>query len=138
MSGGANGQNIITNTSCQTSTLVVPKWPHIAQLQQWIIQLGKNLVESSNKTDHAEIAWINECKDKEFEQLADSGGERFKKLDNKLAAVIHRAYRDEELSDHAHAGHTNSGRRDIQEWRHDARQTDREAHSRVIHDRSPP
>ena len=28
--------------------------------------------------------------------MADSGGERFKKLDNKLAAVIHRAYREEE------------------------------------------
>ena len=38
----------------------------------------------------------NERKHKEFEELADSGGDRFKKLDNKLAAVMHRAYREEE------------------------------------------
>ena len=42
-----------------------------------MIQLGKNIVEASAKTDYVEIGWLNTCKTKEFEELADSGGKRF-------------------------------------------------------------
>ena len=41
--------------------LQVPKWPHVAQLPQWLIQLGKNLVAAGGKTDTAEVAWLNGC-----------------------------------------------------------------------------
>ena len=62
--------------------------PHVSNVQAWLIQLGKNLVEASARSDAAEIGWINECKVKEFEELADSGPHRFHKLDLKLSANL--------------------------------------------------
>ena len=78
----------------QGNKLVVPKWPHVAQVNQWLIQLGKNLVHCSPKNDCAEIAWIQECRNKTFEDLADSGNTRFHKMDLKMAAEMHSAYKD--------------------------------------------
>ena len=55
----------------------VPAWPNVAQIAQWLIQLGKNLVAVSPHSDMAEMEWIKECKYKTFEELADSGEKRF-------------------------------------------------------------
>ena len=77
-------------------TLVVPKWPHVANLNAWLIQLGKNLVDCSSFDDCAEMGWIEECKHKTFEQLLDSGEPRFRKLDLKLANTLYQAYKDQE------------------------------------------
>ena len=74
--------------------LQVPKWPHVAQLPQWLIQLGKNLVNISPYNDCAEITWLQEVKDKSFEELADSGANRFKKMDLKMATEMQSTYKD--------------------------------------------
>ena len=58
-----------------------------------MIQLGKNLVAASHRHDAAEIGWLSECKDKSFEDLADSGPSRFAKLDLKLSANLMEAIR---------------------------------------------
>ena len=63
------------------SRLLVPKRPHVAQLQQWLILLGKNLVSISPLNDCAEIRWLQEVKEKSFEYLADPGPLRFQKMD---------------------------------------------------------
>ena len=76
------------------STLKVPKWPHVHQLQQWLIQLGKNLVSVSTLNDMAEIKWLQEVKTKTFEDLADSGANRFQKMDIKMATEMQSAYKD--------------------------------------------
>ena len=73
----------------------VPAWPNVAQIAQWLIQLGKNLVAVSPHSDMAEIEWLNECKHKTFEELADSGEKRFFKMDLKLSAELHAAYKNE-------------------------------------------
>ena len=75
-------------SSMSNTKLAVPKWPHVAQMTQWLIQLGKNLVACSPHHDCAEIAWLHEAKTKTFEELADSGGPRFVKLDLKMAAEM--------------------------------------------------
>ena len=73
----------------------VPAWPNVAQIAQWLIQLGKNLVAVSPHSDLAEVEWINECKYKTLEELADSGEKRFFKMDLKLSAELHAAYKNE-------------------------------------------
>ena len=78
--------------NANSAKLFVPKWPHVAQVQQWLIQLGKNLVSVSNFNDRAEISWLQECKVKTFEQLANSGGDRFAKLDLKMATEFNAQY----------------------------------------------
>ena len=74
--------------------LQVPKWPHVAQLPQWLIQLGKNLVSISPYNDCAEIKWLQDVKEKSFEELADSGATRFQKMDLKMATEMQSAYKD--------------------------------------------
>ena len=74
--------------------LQVPKWPHVAQLPQWLIQLGKNLVSISPHNDCAEVKWLQEAKEKSFEELADSGPPRFQKMDLKMATEMQSAYKD--------------------------------------------
>ena len=64
----------------QVTDVKVPSWPHVPQIQQRIIQLGKNLVDSSSMSGAAELAWINDCKVKSLDELADCGGARYEKL----------------------------------------------------------
>ena len=79
----------------QVQDVKVPNWPHVSQVAQWIIALGKHLVSASSQSDTAEISWINECKEKTFEELANSGGARFEKLDLKLSETMMRTYQKE-------------------------------------------
>ena len=72
----------------------MPKWPHVAQLLLWLIQLGKNLVSISPCNDCAEIKWLQEVKEKSFEEFAESGPTRFQKMDLKMATEMQSAYKD--------------------------------------------
>ena len=54
------------------------------------------MVDASQKSDMAEVALINECKTNSFEELANSGGKRFEKLNFKLSAFLFAIFKDEE------------------------------------------
>ena len=54
----------------------------------WMAKLSKNLVAASIYFDSEEIAWLNEVFTKTFKELALSGADRFKKLDQLLALAL--------------------------------------------------
>ena len=62
--------------------------PGIVQLTDWKSQLVQNLVASSVRFGKKEVAWFNECETKTFEELADSGEERFHYLDTLLTPAL--------------------------------------------------
>ena len=59
-------------------------------LAQWKVTVASALVQASAFGDRAEVAWFRECGDvgKDFEYFADSGHERFRGLDDKLAVAL--------------------------------------------------
>ena len=65
-------------------------FPNIAQLQNWKSALARNLVAASvvSPMDRKEVQWLNETEGKTFEQLSDSGEERFHHLDALLAEAL--------------------------------------------------
>ena len=68
----------------------VPNFPTIPNLNGWKMQVGKNLVTASGRTDRREIGWWGEvCNPSAtFETLEDSGEERFLSLDLKLPTAL--------------------------------------------------
>ena len=64
-------------------------------------QLRRNVLAVAPFTDDLEIGWLNECYKKTFDELANAGSSRFKRLDMVLskcmATIIHKS--GESLSD---------------------------------------
>ena len=67
-----------------------PSFPNIAQLQNWKSALARNLVAASvvSPMDRKEVQWLNETEGKTFDQLSESGEERFHHLDALLAEAL--------------------------------------------------
>ena len=75
----------------EADLLKIPsEFPTAASLSSWKVQVGKNLVAASGRWDEEEMGWFMETERaySTFESLADSGEERFKSLDLKLAAAL--------------------------------------------------
>ena len=64
--------------------------PTVNSLAEWKVAVARSLLAASAYGDRAEVAWFRECSDptKGFEHFSDSGAERFRGLDNKLAVAI--------------------------------------------------
>ena len=64
-----------------------PPFPNIAQLPTWTSALARSLVAASVAlpVDREEARWFKETESKTFEQLSDSGDERFHHLGALLA-----------------------------------------------------
>ena len=58
-----------------------PKFPKYNEVKQWVFKIGRNCWTVSQYRDMREIFWINEVWDKTFEELGDSGEDRFHDLD---------------------------------------------------------
>ena len=76
--------------------VIVPKFPTITNLKQWHVQLVRNVVLASGRTDHAEVQWMNAVMavNSKFEDFADCGGARFATLDIKLHAALTQIIKD--------------------------------------------
>ena len=75
----------------EAETVKVPSdFPTAASLGHWKVQVGKNLVAASGRWDEEEMSWFMEIEREysTFESLANSGDDRFRSLDLKLAAAL--------------------------------------------------
>ena len=86
----ATDTNVRERRYKEADTIKVPKFPTVASLDNWKIQVGKNLVAASGRWDLQEVEWFMAINRPEstYESLADSGADRFKILDLKLAAAM--------------------------------------------------
>ena len=66
----------------------VPRLPEFYNENEFLTQLGTNLVNASPHCDSKEIQWIREVNWKSFDELEGHGDPRFGKLDNSLAANL--------------------------------------------------
>ena len=57
-------------------------------MKNWLTQLKRNVISCAPTTDMGEIAWLNEIANKTFEQLADSGSAKMKRLDLVLSRLV--------------------------------------------------
>ena len=68
---------------------IPPKLPTVPGLSDWKIRVATALVQASAFGDQAEVAWFRECSDPhDIEYFGDSGGDRYRGLDHKLATAI--------------------------------------------------
>ena len=69
---------------------IPPKLPSVPGLSDWKIKVATALVQDSAYGDQAEVAWLRECNDPDhdFDYFGDSGAERYRGLDHKLATAI--------------------------------------------------
>ena len=80
----------VTRKVKEQDKVLAPKFPTISNLRQWHVQLARNLMVASGRTDGAEVEWLNEVlKDgSKFEDFYSSGAARFATLDIKLHAAL--------------------------------------------------
>ena len=62
-----------------------PKWTEISK---WEGEMIEALCKNSTEVDNLEAAWFGEIKEKTFEELADSGGDRFVWMDRQLGSFV--------------------------------------------------
>ena len=69
---------------------MTPKFPTVTTVPKWENEAARGLVNAGGRIDTKEIEWFRECKsvDVTLESLADSGLDRFKSLDMKLATSM--------------------------------------------------
>ena len=69
---------------------IPPKLPTVPGLSDWKIKVATALVQASAYGDQAEVAWFRECNDADhdLEYFGDSGGDRYRGLDHKLATAV--------------------------------------------------
>ena len=74
----------------EAEKITIPAFPNLIQLPQWEIAVAQALVNASSRVDQREVQWFIVCKhpDSTLASLADSGKERFKGLDIKLATAV--------------------------------------------------
>jgi hypothetical protein len=67
-----------------------PKIPNVVHLRMWLANVSVALVEASAYDDQAEIAWFRAVSDGSatFDDLEDSGDQRFNNLDMMLATAL--------------------------------------------------
>ena len=68
--------------------LKVPTFPTIGTIDAWEASLARNLRAASAYIDGREIQWIKEIRTRTFEELSNSGEQRFAYLDQKLAVEL--------------------------------------------------
>jgi len=71
-----------------TDVKIPARFPRWNTLKTWMARVGRNLWTASQFYDKAEIAWLNDVPKKTFEELADSGEDRFSHLDALLAMAL--------------------------------------------------
>lgn len=76
-----NGSITVSNTKQPKNVECPTPLPSPVTSGIWMAKLAKNLVASSIYSDANEFEWIQEVMRKTFDELADSGGERFQKID---------------------------------------------------------
>ena len=63
----------------------VPKFPKLQELTVWMNRLARNLWSASQYGDRKEVGWLLEVYEKSFDELGDSGEDRFAHIDGLLA-----------------------------------------------------
>ena len=70
--------------------VIVPGFPGITQLPTWKSSVARGLVAASVAlpVDRKEVQWFNEIEGKSYDELSDSGAERYHRLDSLLAESL--------------------------------------------------
>ena len=97
--GGSQTLKVVVQNSTkkkEAEKVTVPKFPTLASLNGWTIQLAQNLVQAGGRNDCEEVDWLNKVIEpgSSIDSLADSGQTKFKSLDLKLAAALSAVVRD--------------------------------------------
>jgi hypothetical protein len=74
----------------EAEKVVIPKFPTVTTVPSWENEAARGLVNAGGRIDMKEIDWFRECKDKDstLQSLANSGSDRFKSIDMKLATSM--------------------------------------------------
>ena len=78
----------LISSSRRPKQVNAPKFPSISTITTWLTKLSKNLVAASVIDDRKEVAWLMEVKEKTFDDLADSGEDRFAALDSLMIGSL--------------------------------------------------
>ena len=75
----------------EAEKVVLSAFPTRAQLPGWRRSVARALVTASAMSDQSEIPWVAAVYEvgKKFEDFESSGEERYRSLDQKLAAALH-------------------------------------------------
>ena len=77
------------NRGTKATELRVPKFPTYAEIGRWLNRVARNVWSiSETPGDKAEIAWVMQVQEKSYEELADSGEERFATMDALLVMAL--------------------------------------------------
>ena len=74
--------------SRESAKVKSPGFPKPGQIESWRTTLISNLTEASAMTPAKTIKWINEIKTKNLQELEDSGGAMWERLDLKLGTTL--------------------------------------------------
>ena len=69
----------------RNNRLQVPKWPSYNNLKSWVFKIARKCFSLSRYSDQCEIAWVMEVWDKSYEELADTGEQRFSWMDMQIS-----------------------------------------------------
>ena len=78
----------VARSKLRPKNLMVPPWPNVATLPNWKVVMARNLVVASVYDDKREVGWLNQVEAQSFDELADSGEERFKPLDHLMVPAL--------------------------------------------------
>ena len=94
--GEDSSDRVIVKKTDTVEKIVIPKFPSVANVATWFNTIKRNVCAATGKDDYKEVIWLDEIQKQgtTFETLANSGENRFKSADMKLAVSLSACIKD--------------------------------------------